>query len=1336
MGVAGLWEVLRPAGQVRSLTELAVEDGFNANPSCQRGFRIGIDASIWFFHAAYGREGENPELRTLFFRCCRLLQSPLLPLFVFDGPNRPAIKRGKRVGGNVHWLTQGMKNIIDAFGFEWRVASGEAEAELAYLNRVGIIDAVLSDDVDNFLFGATMVIRNPSNTLSGNRAHPVKNAQGKDDGNHVVTYTAEAILSNPSVAMSRSGTILIGLLSGGDYIPAGLPGCGQKFATGLARAGFGDSLVKAVKELKGARLDDFLIQWRQDIRNELKTNKSGLLPSKKPSLAASLPDDFPSLPVLVSYTNPITSENTSQRGERKPTPPVWRNDPDPKRIASLCELYFEWGVKDVIVHRFRTVLWPGVVCRAVRRAVIDGVTSRRPPLNGAPHPGGEEGDAFEFFSLSSLVPLSSPSPDSSSRSASPSSPTSGPSPLLLEVLSQRSHVSTDSTLEFRVLIDPTALVERAESGVKGLRPPLVGGLFGIDTEDEDEENGTLGQDADESGSDDAGIERLETAAGAASKSGVKKRKARREVPTAPLRLWLPACMIRAAAPALAEAYDEKVRVREEKKAKRGTKGTRGQRAGTSVKSTSRRTKLKADTDDESVPGPSSPKTVARWKAKGKTVRAGGGRGRRKPKQASEAQDDAYECIDLSAGEGPCSSDREGVEGNTKGKGKARARETIPTKATTKTRTQADVTNRKVTAPNTMNEFFNTTKPSTAKRIKSKPFASRPFPAKNPTLNPTALTRVCEEEDSTDTAVPLPLPKSSRPLELLRAKSKSKPGTAAPNLTSESKSKSTVVPRYEEEESSSSSLPTRPSGSKPKVSSLPCRPVQQAPRARKKPLFVYVSDDSDIEVIDVRRPLSGTAATIDTHGEVEGKASDLSMSVGAGKPWSAFMSEMNMGKAVIGSRSKSTLWTSMTATSLPPVRPVSAPIATGTIGPPPIAQSLSKLGHIIFPQSTSESGEEGSEGDELPTFHHGSGKSRAKKKATVVRPAPRPFPMQLVTKPPVSPSASSLKERNESKHGDLHDDDDMVEIVDVFTTPRGPSPPRSPTPSPSPVKPLPVHASTRPSTFVRSSQSSEFPTSPTKSDTDPCHKTRQRFHTSEDGDTPISGNERNSIHKSPRKSAGHSSPRHVQRASSPTPLVLPGSASHTSNVSLWTGDTEGWNASDRHRPQLEESGGGSVGRKPRLSGASAIYISSGSEDEDNVVLSVDRGPDGGEAEVNDGYTDQDANTWADTGMMLSAPPSPAPPASDVPTIPPVEVVLFNPVRVSKFKPALTATSKVDMHAPSTEPQTSAKNTSTSLKGMTKGEDDVVPRPVRRPPLLIARAKRNKGRDDDIIDLTSD
>ena len=38
-------------------------------------------------------------------------------------------------------------------------APGEAEAELAHLNSTGIIDVILSDDIDNFLFGAKVVIR-------------------------------------------------------------------------------------------------------------------------------------------------------------------------------------------------------------------------------------------------------------------------------------------------------------------------------------------------------------------------------------------------------------------------------------------------------------------------------------------------------------------------------------------------------------------------------------------------------------------------------------------------------------------------------------------------------------------------------------------------------------------------------------------------------------------------------------------------------------------------------------------------------------------------------------------------------------------------------------------------------------------------------------------------------------------------------------------------------------------------------------------------------------------------------------------------------------------------
>ena len=38
-------------------------------------------------------------------------------------------------------------------------APGEAEAELAQLSKLGKIDAVLTDDVDALVFGATKILR-------------------------------------------------------------------------------------------------------------------------------------------------------------------------------------------------------------------------------------------------------------------------------------------------------------------------------------------------------------------------------------------------------------------------------------------------------------------------------------------------------------------------------------------------------------------------------------------------------------------------------------------------------------------------------------------------------------------------------------------------------------------------------------------------------------------------------------------------------------------------------------------------------------------------------------------------------------------------------------------------------------------------------------------------------------------------------------------------------------------------------------------------------------------------------------------------------------------------
>ncbi|KAI0759110.1 PIN domain-like protein, partial [Fomes fomentarius] len=556
MGVPGLWDTLRPAGVKRSLTHLAVEDGFRANTHGKRGFRVGIDASIWFYHATYGREGENPELRTLFFRCTRLMSMPFLPLFVFDGPKRPEIKRGKRISGKNHWMVQGMQELISAFGFEWRMVSapGEAEAELAYLNRIGIIDAVLSDDVDTFLFGAKILVRNPSATLSGNKRHSLKNAAGKDDGQHVMTYASSDILSHDEIQLSQGGMILIGVLRGGDYSD-GLHGCGIATAHGLAKAGFGDSLLQAARTLSRDDLEDFLVGWRKDICHELKTNSSGRLQRKSPALAKTITEDFPDIDVVLAYTNPVTSE--AKGAGHKNTVVDWDKEPDLGKIAGLCEMYFEWGLKHVIIKRFRTVLWPSAVLRILRRAAL--IKDRKAAALGArdpvtPRKGGKEHRAPPGTPSSMItkhfarITLNTPRRNPQSDCDSDDEDDDGEG-LIVTIHSSRRHASTDNVLEYRLEIAPAQLVRLCEAGIRGLRTEVPPDLS--DSEDDEED------DDDDSGG--------------TGKKGKKKSNKPPPDPTSHLRIWMPACMVEIVEPQLVEEFEGIQRQKAEKKAAKGTK---------------------------------------------------------------------------------------------------------------------------------------------------------------------------------------------------------------------------------------------------------------------------------------------------------------------------------------------------------------------------------------------------------------------------------------------------------------------------------------------------------------------------------------------------------------------------------------------------------------------------------------------------------------------------------------------------------------------------------------------------------------------------------------------
>lgn len=95
----------------------------------------------------------------MFYRICRLLAMNIQLLFVFDGPRRPW-KRGKRGQGKIDYeARRPLKEMLQYFRIPHHEAPGEAEAECARLQQLGVVDAVFSQDSDSLMFGCDLLVR-------------------------------------------------------------------------------------------------------------------------------------------------------------------------------------------------------------------------------------------------------------------------------------------------------------------------------------------------------------------------------------------------------------------------------------------------------------------------------------------------------------------------------------------------------------------------------------------------------------------------------------------------------------------------------------------------------------------------------------------------------------------------------------------------------------------------------------------------------------------------------------------------------------------------------------------------------------------------------------------------------------------------------------------------------------------------------------------------------------------------------------------------------------------------------------------------------------------------
>ncbi|KAK1979026.1 hypothetical protein LZ30DRAFT_751731 [Colletotrichum cereale] len=380
-------------GQRTSLAKLATEKLENSG----RPLRIAIDIAIWQFQTQAARGGTNPAIRTLFYRLVRLLGLGIQPIFVFDGPHKPAFKRNKRSGRGDGAATAMAKRAIRLFGFPVHDAPGEAEAECALLQQQGMVDAVLSEDVDTIMFGCTRTLRNW--TAEGTR--------GAKTPTHVSVYDVDELLS-AGTGLDREGMVLVALMSGGDYITAGVPGCGVKLACEAAKAGFGKSLCRL-------KVDDDIgfEEWRTNLRYELRTNESGFFRVRHKAL--SIPDEFPSRQVLRHYTHPVVSGvATVKKLEKEVT---WSRPVDVQGLRCFVEETFDW-VNKIGAIKLTRVLSPGLLVNRL----LDRYMSNRPDSQTIEVAGREESD------------------------------------LIQRITGRRSHHSTDGMPELRVAHTPANIV--------------------------------------------------------------------------------------------------------------------------------------------------------------------------------------------------------------------------------------------------------------------------------------------------------------------------------------------------------------------------------------------------------------------------------------------------------------------------------------------------------------------------------------------------------------------------------------------------------------------------------------------------------------------------------------------------------------------------------------------------------------------------------------------------------------------------------------------------------------------------------------------------------------
>lgn len=257
MGITDLWPVLSTAAGERVPFPVFLSQFLakNARPP-----RLAIDAYMFLFWSqiptldVLDASVQRRILRNFMAKLWYLVQNNVSFVVVFDGRFKPGklrhgiipdspdslsydealryfltIPTGEYDEGN--GLVKSLKRILQRNKIDWVQAPAEAEAECAWLQRLGIVDYVVTDDSDVFVFGASKVLR----MFNRVKCFDAENNPVLSSTDYYVTPLEMSEIVEVT-GLDRNRLIMIAVLRGGDY-SNGSEGIGITRAKELAMCG-------------------------------------------------------------------------------------------------------------------------------------------------------------------------------------------------------------------------------------------------------------------------------------------------------------------------------------------------------------------------------------------------------------------------------------------------------------------------------------------------------------------------------------------------------------------------------------------------------------------------------------------------------------------------------------------------------------------------------------------------------------------------------------------------------------------------------------------------------------------------------------------------------------------------------------------------------------------------------------------------------------------------------------------------------------------------------------------------------------------------------------------